>query len=335
LVVRCMQRELDQRPPSALAVRQALELFLEHRGATALAREAEDRLDELESLLAAKDVEVEQAYNVFGACRFGFKQALRAWSDSPAATSGLRRAIVLMVRFEAEQGDARAASLLAAELPARDPEIDALVDAARKRAEEAAKRIEKLRELEKDLDPREGRTLRLAAGVVFGLLWAIVPLLARFWLRAQPEYEGLFTIPVCVVSLLILGVAFRHWRDQPRINRQLFAAFTFAIAAQPLAVLVLHFVVHLDGTETFMFLMAYWSMIMGLMAASIERRLFPLPLAYAAGFFGVLELPDWRYATVAATNLVAVVTVAVIWSRRGTERAIEREKLREERGTIC
>ena len=104
-----------------------------------------------------------------------------------------------------------------------------------------------------------------------------------------------------------------------------------------MAVLVLHFVVHLDGTGTFMFLMAYWSMIMGLMAAAIERRLFPLPLAYARPASS--ECSSFPTGDIAhggrSTNLVAVVTVAVIWSRRGTERAIEREKLREERGTIC
>jgi hypothetical protein len=335
LVVRCMSRDPEERPESALAVRRAVELFLEHRGAMALAAEAQGRLGELEAILASDKPEVERAYNVFGECRFGFRQALRAWKDAEVAQSGMRRAVSSMVRFEAKQGDARAAALLLSELDERDAELEALVDVARKRAEDEAKKIEKLRELEKDLDPREGRQVRMLAGVVFGLLWTVVPFAAPYYLARHPENEGLFSIPVDLLSLVLLGIGYRLWRTTSRINRQLLSAFAFGVAAQPAVIIAVKYGAHIPGPMTIAVLMAYWFTVMGIITASIERRMFAMPLGYAIGFYVALYHTDYRYDAVAAANFVAVLTAVIIWSRRATERHLEREKLREERGTIC
>jgi hypothetical protein len=344
LVVRCMKRDPAERPESALAVRHAIELFLEHRGALALAAEAQKRLVELEGILLEGSVDgatsqharkVERAYNVFGECRFGFRQALRAWDKNEAAHTGLRRAISCMVRFEAEHGDARAAALLLAELEERDSELEAIVDAARHHAEDEAKKIEKLRVLEKDLDPREGRQIRMVGAIAAGLLWTIVPFLAPQYMEKHPGNEALFSIPVSFLCLVAIAVGYRMWARSTRINRQLVAAFAFGLAAQPLVILAAKYGAHLDGQLNIVMLMGYWFVVMGLIAAALEWRLVPLPLAYAAGFFVALAYPLFRYHAVAAANFIAAVTAAIIWSRRATEAAIERNKRREERGGAC
>ncbi len=272
---------------------------------------------------------------MFGECRFGFRQALRAWADAEIAKTGLRRAVSAMVRFEAKNGDARAAALLLSELDEKDPELEALVEAARKHAEEEAKKIEKLKELEKDLDPREDRQLRRAAGVGFGVFWTIVPLIAPHLIDRHPEYEGVGSIPFSVLCLAIMGIGHLRWPSTTRINRQLFSAFGFAVAAQPVCMLALRYLAHLPGPTAIVALLGYWFVVFGLISASIERRLAPLPIAYAIGFYVAITRPEWRYEAVAFGNLVAVLTVAIIWSRRGTELAIAHDKKREERGTIC
>jgi hypothetical protein len=337
LVVRCMSRDPRERPESALAVRHALERFLEHRGAMAIAAEADKRLLELEGILAgpSNPRQIEQAYNVFGECRFGFKQALRAWDGNEVARAGLRRAIACMVRFEAEHGDARAAALLYAELDEPDPELEAIVDLARRRAEDEAKNIERLRVLEKDLDPREGRQLRMGGALAAGLLWTIVPFLAPRFMTKHPGDEALFTIPVSALCLVAIALGYRTWTRSTRINRQLVAAFAFGLAAQPLVILAAKYAAHLDGQMNIVMLMGYWFVVMGLITAALERRLVPLPLAYGAGFFVALAYPAYRYDAVSVANFIAAVTAAIVWSRRGTEAAIERDKRREARGTIC
>src|SRR6185312_2703790 len=263
LIAACMQRDPTLRPASALEVRRALELFLEHRGALVLATQAEQKLEELERLLAAADVEVERAYNVLGECRFGFRQALRVWPEAELARRGLRRAISAMVRFEAEHGDARAAALLVGELEERDAELEALVDGARRRAEDEAKRIDALRALEKDLDPREGRQVRWLAGIVFGVIWAIVPIYAPVYVGHHPENEGLAAIPVCVLSLLIIVLSRPLWRNTTRLNRQLAAMFAFALAVQPIYLVTLKFAVGTPASATIVELMGYWCIVMG------------------------------------------------------------------------
>ncbi|HEY1955812.1 MAG TPA: protein kinase [Polyangiaceae bacterium] len=335
LVTECMQRDPALRPSSALEVRRALELFLEHRGALALATQAEQKLVQLEALLAAPEVEIERAYNVFGECRFGFRQALRVWPEADVARRGLRRAVSAMVRFEAERGDARAAALVFADVEERDPELEALVDSARRRAESEAKQIEKLRELEKDLDPREGRRLRLVSSVGFGLLWALVPVLGPMYARNHPQNEGFATIGVCIVSLAIIGVTWPLWRATSRINRQLLAMFAFALAGQPALLLALKYAFDVPTSYTLTALMGYWCLAMGFITVATERRLAPLPIAYAVAFWIALRYPEHRFAGATCANLVAVVTAAIIWSRRGTEIAIERDQRRRERGRTC
>ena len=336
LIVACMSRNPVDRPDSALEVRRAIELFLEHRGAMILAAQAEHRLEELEKILAGGDAaSVERAYNVFGECRFGFRQALRAWKDSEVANAGLRRAIAAMVRYEAEHGDARAAALLLAELDEPHPEIETLVAAAKKRAGEEAEKIEKLRELEKDNDPREGRQARFVAGGVFGAIWTLLPFFAPAATKAFPEYEGFVSIPFSILTLLIMAASYRLWRTTTRINRQLLGTFAFGVAMQPLTFLALRFGAHVRGPDVVNVLMIYWMLVMGILTVAVERRMFPIPIAYAIGFLAAWQLPEYRYDAIAVANLVAAVTVMVIWSRHATERAIARQKQREARGTIC
>jgi hypothetical protein len=335
LVRACMQRDPAMRPESALEVRRALELFLEHRGATALAAQAEDKLGELEKLLATAEIEVEHAYNVFGECVFGFRQALRGWPESEAARAGLRRAISTMVRYEAEHGDVRAAARLLGDLEAPDPELDALVEVARRRADAEAKKIEELRTLEKELDPREGRRSRLLAGVGFMLVWAVVPAIAPHFLARYPDAETLASIPICLLMLAMIGVARRLWRETSRINRQLVGMFAFGLAVQPLAMAALRYGLHADPSFTVLALMAYWTLGTGYMAVSTEPRLAPVPVAYAVAFVLALRLPEQRYVVATFANVVTIATIMIIWSRRGTEIAIERHQKRRERGSSC
>jgi hypothetical protein len=335
LIRACMARDPRERPESALEVRRAIELFLEHRGAIALAAQAEAKLEELERMLAAPEPGIERAYNAFGECVFGFRQALRAWSEADVARRGLHRAISVMVRFEAEHGDVRAAARLLGELDEPDPALEALVEAARRRAEAEAKDIEKLRGLEKELDPREGRSARLGMGIGATLVWTLVPALAPFWLAKHPANEALMTIPVCVVMLAILGVGRHLWRHTSRINRQLVSMFAFGLAVQPFAMIALRYGLHADPSYTVMALMAYWCLGTGFMTVAVEWRLAPASLGYAVAFLLTVLAPSYRYWVGSTSNLVTMATVAIIWSRRGTELAIERAAKRRERGWTC
>ena len=65
---------------------------------------------------------------VFGAVRFGFREALATWPENAAAREGLAKATRYMIEYELRQGDPRAALPLMAELETPDVSIKTRID---------------------------------------------------------------------------------------------------------------------------------------------------------------------------------------------------------------
>ena len=114
-LVSICQRALDpdasRRFESAEALSRAVQGYLQHRGSLQLAREATQGLEELREELARPHgaVDRDRLYDAYGAVRFGFQQALRAWPDNELARVGLREATLRLAEHELESDDARAA----------------------------------------------------------------------------------------------------------------------------------------------------------------------------------------------------------------------------------
>ncbi len=325
LVRACMSRDPASRPQSALEVRKLLERFVEHRGSMALAAQSEERLRELSELLHAEKKDMMRLYNAYGECRFGFRQALRSWPENARAKEGLREAVSAMLRFEAEQGDARAASLLLADLDEKHPDLEALVEVARRRAEQEQKKIEELRALEKQLDPRTGRQTRLAMGLLLAVLWTVAPLFGPWVVSTHPRYEGIISVPMALLSVLIVVVGTLTRPRSTPLNRQLNRVLIFCMLTQAGGLLAAHWL-GLPPHETIFGLLALWFVCMGVVAATVDRRVGIAAGAYLVALGLALRWPEIRYTFVAAANLVVVFTVAFIWSRRGTELEMEAQK---------
>jgi eukaryotic-like serine/threonine-protein kinase len=134
----------DRRPKSASAFRQAIAAYLHHRSSIEIARSAQAKLDDLERRLASgpgASLEAVDTALRLAECRFGFIEALRAWSGNQPAARGLRACRVRMVERELALRNTAAARAWLAELEPPDPELAARVaaleaelDATRKRA---------------------------------------------------------------------------------------------------------------------------------------------------------------------------------------------------------
>lgn len=167
---RAMALDPEQRPPSAQAFREALEAFLSHRAALQLSQEASALLAELRTQVAAPDPDRAQLATIFAACRFGFRQALREWPESPGAREGLQASLELMVGHELGQGNLDRAQDWLAELPSPRPDLSARADELRAAHEEEQARLHHL-ELEQDLSvSRAQRSAFLVAGGLFATL---------------------------------------------------------------------------------------------------------------------------------------------------------------------
>jgi hypothetical protein len=117
--------EPRDRYSSADSFRNALLEFLAHRASLRLSAAAHARLEELEGLLGT--VDPSDAYRLqllVGECRFGFRQALDEWPDSPDAAAGLRRVELGALEHALATEDVTRAGVLLQELS--DPPPDAV-----------------------------------------------------------------------------------------------------------------------------------------------------------------------------------------------------------------
>ena len=320
----CMQRDPKARPESALAVRLALEDFLAHQGSIALTKDSETKLSELDALLATPDHDVGRLFNVFAECRFGFRQALRAWEANAAARAGLDRCVRAMVKYEIARGAGHAALTLLGDLGTKDPALEAEVKRAVAEEEAKGARLEKL---ERDHDVRTGGQARLIAGVATGLFWALSPILGRGVVEKYPEHEALLAVPVALFTALATITTSKFVRvGRTPLNRALFRVVVFSMFVQAAALPAFTFAYGDPGRYTVPALAFFWALVSGLVAVALDWRLWSIAAAYAASAVFGLRYPAWRYEATSVANAFFAIASAIIWSRHGLEREAARQQ---------
>ena len=232
LVNRACDRDPGARHSSALALRDALKAFLDHRAARELAQVGRARAAELEALLegapavAPEPPEVRVAYDE---AAFAFRQALRV-HDDPSVRDALRATAERLFDHRIARRDVGGAFAL---VDALDPGDAARRDALEElRAEEAA-RGERLAWLERERDPRVGRTARVA----FAALVSIVCLgFGLYALSTRPSggalaarVIGFVAAPAVVLSTL--AYVFRRQLLGNELSRSMVLTGLLAICA--------------------------------------------------------------------------------------------------------
>jgi serine/threonine-protein kinase len=177
------RRDPAARPASAGEFKRALEAWVEHRGSSQLSDAARVRLIELKACDPAT-APLARVHALYGECAFGFSEALRVFEGNADATRGLDEVEAWMVRYELSRGDPDAAAVHLERSRTRDFELAAEVEALR--AKKAAERdeVERLKQLERALDPKLGAHSRLRVFVGSALV-AIPALLVSSWLARE------------------------------------------------------------------------------------------------------------------------------------------------------
>jgi len=314
LVRACMAREPSQRPESARAVRDRVDAFLEHRGSSALAIRADALAADVASAIA-RDAPRSAIYETFTECRFAYREALRGWPESARAKNGLQGILRTMLSHELARGDLAAVKLLANEITELSPDARAAIAALEARDRANAERMERLSRLERELDPRVGRRARLTVAVVVGLLWTLLPLTGRFVGIHFGQLETLVALPVTLAVLAIFALTGRlaGWRAS-QLNRRLGRAFGFILLVEGIGAAVLY-AAGVPNRFVGRGLFFYWFVAIGIVAATLDARLFAAAFAYLVGFVVVLEWPTTRYACATIVNLVLTIVTALVWLR--------------------
>ncbi len=164
-------RDKDQRFQSAEEFRNALQAYLRHRESVTLSNSADEKLEQLTDLLEATELDEAAIHDTYGECRFGFDQALRMWPDNPAATDGLQQCLEMMADYHLKQQSLDACRVCLADLPRPAPSLERRAEELACRLDDEQQDLERLKEMEKDLDLSTSRSARSLLVLILGIIW--------------------------------------------------------------------------------------------------------------------------------------------------------------------
>jgi eukaryotic-like serine/threonine-protein kinase len=310
ICARAMHKEPDHRYESVEELRFAVQGFLRHRESAALSSEATGRLVRLESELADHEggaFDRRHLYDQLGECRFGYRAALRGWPGNEAAKDGLLRAVTLMVNHELRLGDAKAAEALLADLVEPPVALARRVADAVRATELEATRIAKL---ERDLNPAVGRRTRAFLALIFGAIWAIVPV-AEAYLTFDRVRLLLASVGMVGFTLAI-GAWARETLSKTAYNRRAFAVLLLGVAANLLLALAVNgFALPREVARSLLLLL--WFLSYASFAISAEYRVYPTVLVTLVAFAVSVARPDLGPLGASLSGLTFGVNMFIVW----------------------
>ncbi|MDB4970232.1 MAG: Serine/threonine protein kinase PrkC, regulator of stationary phase [Myxococcales bacterium] len=315
---RAMAPALDDRPPSALELRRELEAYLERRSAELLADEAERGLERLRAALAGRAPDRKIAYGLFGACRFGFEQAVSRAADEPRSARGLVTAVATMIDYEIAADDAKSAAALLASLPSAPAELAERVAAAQRAHDERAAERDKLEALGRQHDDRVGRRTRLFFAIVFGTIWTLTPLVSWLVQRGGPPltYPQLISYSTVILALLVgFGTWARESMTKTQLNRAVLGVATFIPVAQILLA-VGDRALGLPASLALQQMLLLWSALATVTGLAFERRLLFSGAVFGAGWLVAAYVPSLTRPMMAVGNLALTIVLLLAWRPR-------------------
>lgn len=298
---RACARDPEARFPSADALRRAIEDYLTHRQVHSLTARARATLD---ALPYVPEDEVEEA---FGACRFGFEEALRLWPEDADAREGLQRALTWMIQRDLARREPGAAARLLRALPERDPALAAQVDAEQAR----------IADVLDARDARLGRGGRIALHLGLATALGVLPIVAGALRNAgvlpppvEPAQRAL--APLIAVAILGLAIRLRPSIAASGYNRRLVGGlFVILVAASASWALTALADAHFAHAAALVMLNT--SVVSGCMGMLHDRRFWPLAPLYLIAAF-VVAVSGHAEASIGVANLLALAWLYRAWS---------------------
>ena len=308
---RAMDRQREKRPADVREFARALDGFLRHRDAAALARVGASRIESMCEAIERMRPPVE-IHGLFLEARFALEQALHTWPEHPSARSEIRRGLEAMCSFEIAQGNAGAARAL---LAAMDPPPATLVERVTVLEREVAARQadrDRLRRIVHDQDERVGarerrlgiRVMAIAGAPIIVLMGVLI---ALGTVRVTTQLLAVMTVPPVAV-LGALMYRFRSGLLANRISRQM--AFTVMVLITLIALRrvlgVLRSAPLLEIASGDCFVVAG---VAAISALTLRRLFLVVALLFIAAGTIIPLIRDWIFLPVAAAGLLSMVLV--------------------------
>jgi len=307
---RAMARLNEERYPSAAAFSEAIDEFLEHWSSTELSHAATRRLERLRLLFAGADQDERHAENVhalFSECRFAFKQALESWPDNEEAVRGLQECLEGMIGFELARKAPNAAAAWLRELPHRNPQLEAEVEAA---AERHRRTHERLAAIARDVDLTIGQRVRSYVGLILSVLYGggciTAGFLSRYGIHEVTHLEFGAVNALLAVVVLTTMVLRRDALLANQANRRLATAAFVVFTAYAMIWVIGHFAgITMLQTAYFHSLMgaALWTVA----TIAIQRTWWPIAVGSAVALVFMFLSPHFFFEWTGSFGVVGSI----------------------------
>jgi len=324
-----MQRAQSDRTEDARSFRESIEAFLAQRPSVQLEETTTQRLEELKEHIAEARVAEAQArgtdtaftppnelYGLYRQCRFGFREALRLWGENERAQRGLESCLSQMLEFELARRSYPSAVLLFEEVSIPSSTQRQALESLQQEYSEDRNRQERLDGLVQDLDPSVGGGFRARFTVVMATAWALIPLLTQWALGDDPEAwsPAWFIVPPFVFAAGVAAVAWITRREllQTSFNRRVIRAFVLCFFTMG----IFHGLAEATGLSvvaTLPFDLLVIFLTCGVLAATVDVRVWPTALLYLLASFLVVAAPDAVFEITSVANLAAGLILAWVW----------------------
>jgi hypothetical protein len=301
ICMRALQKEPKDRYASVADLRSDILAFLRQRDSEHIFREARRTLGRLRD--AAKEkAPRETLYDLYGECRFAFREAQRTWPENDDAKRGLLDAARTMIERELEAKEPRVAAALLAEAP---EEISDLAERVRAALAEDEEQRARLARFARDHDKSIGRRARRIFLICMGIAWSA----GQLGEKVAPISYRRFIIG-SLIQLPLLGLAWAVSTElrSTLFNRRVFGAVGVTIAAQ-CVLFVCGSMLNVDLVITRLAQVGLWTVVATLLTVVLERKFWPMTVALACAVVAITINPDWR--PYAATLAIAAVTANV------------------------
>ncbi|MBS2011665.1 MAG: serine/threonine protein kinase [Deltaproteobacteria bacterium] len=330
ICARAMRRDAVDRHPDVATFRHEVLDYLRSRDSEHLATAAEKALADLRDACAT-NAPRRRVYDLYGKCRFGFREALRAWPENEAAARGLSEAAEAMIAHELARDPRVAVALLDEAVTDADPQPNdegtptstriavhpprisaALAEQVRRAAAAEEKEREGLSKLAKEHDRTTGRRARKVVFIAFGIAWALSQLVAD---RIGPLTHTRFMLGG-LLQLPVLGVARLVWPDltTSKFNRRVVGALAIVFVAQA-ALYVIGAALAVPVTPLRVLNIALAAMMSAALMVFQESRVWPMTVALVAATGASIAWPDQRPIFMCTALLVVTANIGIVWSR--------------------
>jgi serine/threonine protein kinase len=303
---RAMQYEPAKRYASVAEFRDAIQSFLVHRDSLYVASAGQTLLSQLRTAIAS-DAPRRVLYDIWGECRFAFRESLRTWPDNPEARGGLSLAATALAEHELDR-DPRVASAILDEVAEPPSTLRARVHAAIERDDRERERNAKLAS---ELDPAVASPLRTAVLVAAGTAWTVSALVGE---RIGPWTNVRFLVGSALPIPVLLYLRFGTRLAGTLFNRRVLATLLLLCSAHAgLFATCAGLSIDVGAARTLQVAIGF--VIATMAAITIDTRLWPMTLGLAGAVLVSVIAPDIRPWVTAVAYFGMTVNFAIVWRK--------------------